>query len=268
MATRGLTVADLVAQTKLSIWPKEESAQLGRETSCAICQQAFEPSEILRTVTAQDSPCLHTFHACCLEQWLVRRTTCPSCRAPLFREEEDSEMEETDDEDMPVEDDTDDAMPEPSLSDGSDAQSLPDGDEPHQTEDIQASAGQSLLERLLARRSVTATQWQCTGPAAGLHQPDGTVDVNAPAADAPVECRPLRIFVRYGGRIRELAMNTQDTVTKLCTKIRQEFGLTSASPLPVRSTEVVRYKSQICRYHECSLAFYNIQDESTLDYSP
>ena len=75
-----MEVADLCQQTRLAVW--SSGPQLGRDFSCSICQQKFEAGEITRVVTTQE-PCLHTFHAACLEQWLSERTDCPCCRVDL-----------------------------------------------------------------------------------------------------------------------------------------------------------------------------------------
>lgn len=42
---------------------------------CLICRDAFQPSEHLRLL-----PCLHAFHANCIDAWLARSRQCPTCQ--------------------------------------------------------------------------------------------------------------------------------------------------------------------------------------------
>ncbi len=43
-------------------------------TSCAICLESFEAAEEVRVMT-----CDHYFHRTCLDEWLVRQPSCPTC---------------------------------------------------------------------------------------------------------------------------------------------------------------------------------------------
>lgn len=47
------------------------------ELECAVCLNEFKDDETLRLVT----PCVHVFHADCVDIWLSYRSTCPICRA-------------------------------------------------------------------------------------------------------------------------------------------------------------------------------------------
>ncbi|KAG6505884.1 hypothetical protein ZIOFF_031194 [Zingiber officinale] len=49
-----------------------------RETSCAICIDDFEATSLLSV-----TPCGHSFHSACLDEWLVRSNSCPLCRFSL-----------------------------------------------------------------------------------------------------------------------------------------------------------------------------------------
>ena len=51
-----------------------------REACCAICLEAFESGDELKTFP---SPCLHAFHEACILQWLNVNDSCPSCRHRL-----------------------------------------------------------------------------------------------------------------------------------------------------------------------------------------
>ena len=44
--------------------------------SCGICLESFSNGEKLKTM-----PCLHAFHADCLDKWLAVSGTCPVCKA-------------------------------------------------------------------------------------------------------------------------------------------------------------------------------------------
>eukprot|EP01135_Chromosphaera_perkinsii_P010538 Nk52_evm48s2152 gene=Nk52_evmTU48s2152 len=42
---------------------------------CPICMEEYEEGDPVRTL-----PCLHTFHKSCVDDWLARSFTCPSCQ--------------------------------------------------------------------------------------------------------------------------------------------------------------------------------------------
>ncbi|CAD5213092.1 unnamed protein product [Bursaphelenchus okinawaensis] len=45
---------------------------------CAICMLDFEPTESIRYL-----PCKHGYHVDCIDDWLLRSFTCPSCMEPV-----------------------------------------------------------------------------------------------------------------------------------------------------------------------------------------
>ncbi|KAL3867784.1 hypothetical protein ACJMK2_040632 [Sinanodonta woodiana] len=45
---------------------------------CAICMCDFVMGESLRFL-----PCMHTYHKDCIDDWLMRSFTCPSCMEPV-----------------------------------------------------------------------------------------------------------------------------------------------------------------------------------------
>lgn len=52
------------------------------EHQCSICLEAFQDKEVVKTL-----PCLHHFHASCIEEWLRRegqKVSCPVCKTPVF----------------------------------------------------------------------------------------------------------------------------------------------------------------------------------------
>lgn len=51
----------------------------GKTSTCAVCLDGFLIGESCRIFPA----CNHVYHAQCIDLWLVRRLTCPICRAPF-----------------------------------------------------------------------------------------------------------------------------------------------------------------------------------------
>ena len=45
---------------------------------CAICMCDFVISDTLRIL-----PCMHSYHKECIDDWLMRSFTCPSCMEPV-----------------------------------------------------------------------------------------------------------------------------------------------------------------------------------------
>ena len=44
---------------------------------CGICLMEYQKGDLLRTL-----PCLHVFHAKCVDHWLKQKALCPQCRQP------------------------------------------------------------------------------------------------------------------------------------------------------------------------------------------
>uniref|UniRef100_A0A0K8TT60 Putative ring finger protein 11 sid n=1 Tax=Tabanus bromius TaxID=304241 RepID=A0A0K8TT60_TABBR len=45
---------------------------------CVICMVEFSIGEAVRYL-----PCMHTYHVSCIDDWLMRSLTCPSCMEPV-----------------------------------------------------------------------------------------------------------------------------------------------------------------------------------------
>ncbi|KAH6948548.1 hypothetical protein HPB50_025070 [Hyalomma asiaticum] len=49
-----------------------------KDRECAICMAEFEVGHAFRIL-----PCMHIFHVACIDDWLMRSFTCPSCMRPV-----------------------------------------------------------------------------------------------------------------------------------------------------------------------------------------
>ncbi|KAJ1373010.1 hypothetical protein KIN20_035329 [Parelaphostrongylus tenuis] len=58
--------------------PADEFNADMRSSECAICMVDFECGEKVRFL-----PCMHSFHEACVDDWLMRSFTCPSCLEPV-----------------------------------------------------------------------------------------------------------------------------------------------------------------------------------------
>ncbi len=58
-----------------------------KEAQCAICLENFSEGEKLRAV-----PCLHRFHAKCIDHWLISKPVCPVCKFPVSLDDSSEEM--------------------------------------------------------------------------------------------------------------------------------------------------------------------------------
>ncbi|WKX94230.1 hypothetical protein Q1695_011469 [Nippostrongylus brasiliensis] len=58
--------------------PADEFRSDMRSSECAICMVDFEHGEKVRFL-----PCMHSFHQTCVDDWLMRSFTCPSCLEPV-----------------------------------------------------------------------------------------------------------------------------------------------------------------------------------------
>ncbi|XP_020285061.1 RING finger protein 11 [Pseudomyrmex gracilis] len=49
-----------------------------KKGECVICMMELQAGEEVRYL-----PCMHTYHAICIDDWLLRSLTCPSCMEPV-----------------------------------------------------------------------------------------------------------------------------------------------------------------------------------------
>ncbi|KAJ3065367.1 E3 ubiquitin-protein ligase Zswim2 [Podochytrium sp. JEL0797] len=80
--TRTLSYGDPLLRT---ITSHETASAFVRDTvkpKCEVCLASFASGQVVRQI-----PCLHSFHQSCVDRWLLmQKSTCPTCRAPAFRE--------------------------------------------------------------------------------------------------------------------------------------------------------------------------------------
>ncbi|KAG7557169.1 Zinc finger RING-type [Arabidopsis suecica] len=74
---RGLD-AEAIESFPSFIYTKARGIEPGiGELECVVCLNEFKDDETLRLVP----PCVHVFHADCVDIWLSHSSTCPICRA-------------------------------------------------------------------------------------------------------------------------------------------------------------------------------------------
>ncbi|XP_023344855.1 RING finger protein 11 [Eurytemora carolleeae] len=49
-----------------------------KNRECVICMIEFNVGDLIRYL-----PCMHTYHTVCIDDWLMRSFTCPSCMEPV-----------------------------------------------------------------------------------------------------------------------------------------------------------------------------------------
>jgi len=64
-----------------------DAQQLSEENkTCAVCQCDFEDNDDVRML-----PCMHMFHADCVDRWLKDNRTCPICKKDIVQMERETE---------------------------------------------------------------------------------------------------------------------------------------------------------------------------------
>jgi hypothetical protein len=64
--------------------PSRTTSQRRVEDECCICRDSFDDLPMELTTTVETVGCFHSFHRDCLREWIVRHTSCPTCRASLL----------------------------------------------------------------------------------------------------------------------------------------------------------------------------------------
>jgi hypothetical protein len=65
--------------------PPEQQTEYSVPESCIVCTEDYSEQQLTRTL-----PCGHSFHAYCVDDWLLRRSAnCPMCRKPIKVEKVD-----------------------------------------------------------------------------------------------------------------------------------------------------------------------------------
>ncbi|CAM6027030.1 unnamed protein product [Sphagnum balticum] len=79
----GLTAEAVAEKLKRSYYSSLDvvGAQFSQEydTKCSICQEEYEDGDKLGKIE-----CGHSYHALCIQQWLVQKNQCPICKATAF----------------------------------------------------------------------------------------------------------------------------------------------------------------------------------------
>lgn len=85
-----LEIGEALGDVKTEEWTKRAEEEINKleievydrqaacEHKCLVCLQQYESSDVLRSL-----PCGHSFHICCVDQWLMRTNACPCCRKPI-----------------------------------------------------------------------------------------------------------------------------------------------------------------------------------------
>jgi len=68
---RGLTQEQI---NRMPVYTVPDDPAKKKDQKCSICLENFEPGNRIRTI-----PCLHTYHADCIDRWLATKATCPVC---------------------------------------------------------------------------------------------------------------------------------------------------------------------------------------------
>lgn len=57
---------------------KHDSEATKHSRECVICMMEFISGDTVRYL-----PCMHTYHLECIDDWLMRSLTCPTCMEPV-----------------------------------------------------------------------------------------------------------------------------------------------------------------------------------------
>ncbi|OVA04262.1 zinc finger protein [Macleaya cordata] len=66
----------VIASLPIFVYKQTDESSGGGGVECAVCLGNLEEEEIARVLPS----CNHTFHATCIDLWLMSHSTCPICR--------------------------------------------------------------------------------------------------------------------------------------------------------------------------------------------
>ena len=72
----GASVSEITRLPKFVYVPSTKHT--GTSKSCTVCMEDYKEGDSLRTL-----PCLHQFHANCIDEWLGYKSSCPVCKASI-----------------------------------------------------------------------------------------------------------------------------------------------------------------------------------------
>ncbi|KAK2993170.1 hypothetical protein RJ640_015357, partial [Escallonia rubra] len=86
---------EFIPQIKVDIKAESNTQASEEELTCSICLEQVNRGEIVRSL-----PCLHQFHANCIDPWLRQQGTCPVCKLTVGSGWQENTESETDGDDM------------------------------------------------------------------------------------------------------------------------------------------------------------------------
>lgn len=75
---KGASTTQLAALPTQTVHASSLLGEGGERLSCSVCLEEFGEGQQLCTL-----PCLHKFHADCIQTWLKQKATCPVCQQKL-----------------------------------------------------------------------------------------------------------------------------------------------------------------------------------------
>ncbi|TYJ42017.1 hypothetical protein E1A91_A03G059400v1 [Gossypium mustelinum] len=86
------TLPKQASSSSAPVEPKQDSRN--DELTCTICLDQVNRGELVRSL-----PCLHQFHASCIDPWLRQQGTCPVCKFKMGSRRQENRGSESDDSD-------------------------------------------------------------------------------------------------------------------------------------------------------------------------
>jgi E3 ubiquitin-protein ligase RNF13 len=75
-AARGLSSEQIEAYPTHCLGAEESGQASARGDFCSVCLEGYDCGHRLRTL-----PCLHRYHAACIDPWLSSHGSCPVCKS-------------------------------------------------------------------------------------------------------------------------------------------------------------------------------------------